>query len=64
MARVGRARDEFEISISDRLDDEVMADPRGYVGRMEEEGVDRVVLDIYPPFDLEGVGRVGRSLFG
>ena len=64
LSRLGRTREEFEISISDRLDDEVMADPEGYVGRMEEEGVDRVVLDIYPPFDLEGVGRVGRALFG
>ena len=64
LSRLGRPRDQFEISISDRLDDEVMADPEGYVGRMEEEDVDRVVLDIYPPFDLEGVGRVGRALFG
>ena len=64
LSRLGRPRDQFEISISDRLDEEVMADPRGYVGRMEEEGVDRVVLDIYPPFDLEGVRGVGRSLFG
>ena len=64
LARLGRPRDEFEISISDRLDEEVKADPRGYVGRMEEEGVDRIVLDIYPPFDLEGVRGVGRSLFG
>ena len=64
LARLGRPRDQFEISISDRLDDQVKADPRGYVARMEEEGIDRVVLDIYPPFDLEGLGRVGRALFG
>ncbi len=64
LARLGRPRDQFEISISDRLDDQVKADPRGYVARMEEEGVDRVVLDIYPPFDLEGLGRVGSALFG
>ena len=64
MARVGRPRDQFEISISDRLDDAVLSDPRGYVARMEEEGIDRVVLDIYPPFDLKGLGEVGRSLFG
>ena len=64
LSRLGRPRDQFEISISDRLDAEVMADPEGYVGRMEDEGVDRVVLDIYPPFDLEGMGRVGRALFG
>lgn len=64
LARVGKPRDQFEISISDRLDEEVKADPEGYVGRMEEEGIDRVVLDIYPPFDMEGVKRVGESLFG
>ena len=64
LARVGRPRDQFEISISDRLDDAVLSDPEGYVARMEEEGIDRVVLDIYPPFDLKGVGEVGRSLFG
>ena len=64
LARLGRPRDSFEISISDRLDDEVKADPEGYVGRMAEEGIDRVVLDIYPPFDLEGVRGVGRALFG
>ena len=64
LARVGRPRDQFEISISDRLDDAVLSDPRGYVARMEEEGIDRVVLDIYPPFDLKGLGEVGRSLFG
>ena len=64
LARLGRPRDQFEISISDRLDDKVKADPRGYVARVEEEGIDRVVLDIYPPFDLEGVGEVGRALFG
>ncbi len=64
LTRVGKSRDQFEISISDRLDDEVKADPEGYVARMEEEGIDRVVLDIYPPFDLEGVRGVGRALFG
>ena len=64
LARVGRPRDQFEISISDRLDDAVLSDPRGYVARMEEEGIDRVVLDIYPPFDLKGLGEVGRVLFG
>lgn len=64
LSRLGRAREQFEISISDRLDDEVMADPEGYVGRMEEEGIDRVVLDIYPPFDLRSVEKVGGSLFG
>ena len=64
LARVGRPRDQFEISISDRLDDAVLSDPEGYVARMEEEGIDRIVLDIYPPFDLKGVGEVGRSLFG
>ncbi len=64
LARVGRSRDEFEISISDRLDYAVLSDPRGYVERMEEEGIDRIVLDIYPPFDLKGLGEVGRSLFG
>ena len=64
LARVGRPRDQFEISISDRLDDAVLSDPRGYVARMEEEGIDRVVLDIYPPFDLKGLGEVGRALFG
>ena len=60
LARLGRPRDQFEISISDRLDDQVKADPRGYVARMEEEGVDRVVLDIYPPFDLRGGGGGGE----
>ena len=64
LARVGKPREQFEISISDRLDDEVKADPEGYVGRMEEEGIDRMVLDIYPPFDLEGVRGVGKMLFG
>ncbi len=64
LARVGRPRDQFEISISDRLDEAVLSDPRGYVARMEEEGIDRIVLDIYPPFDLKGVGEVGRALFG
>ena len=64
LARLGRPRDQFEISISDRLDDAVLSDPRGYVARMEEEGIDRVVLDIYPPFDLKGLGEVGRALFG
>ena len=64
LARVGRPRDQFEISISDRLDEAVLSDPRGYVGRMEEEGIDRIVLDIYPPFDLKGLGEVGKSLFG
>ena len=64
LARLGRPRDQFEISISDRLDDKVKADPRGYVARVEEEGIDRVVLDIYPPFDLKGLGEVGRSMFG
>ena len=64
LAQVGKPRHEFEISISDRLDAEVMADPEGYVGRMEEEGIDRVVLDIYPPFDLNVVRGVGRALFG
>ena len=64
LARLGRPRDQFEISISDRLDDAVLSDPRGYVGRMEEEGIDRVVLDIYPPFDLKGLGDAGRALFG
>ena len=64
LARLGRPRDQFEISISDRLDDAVLSDPEGYVARMEEEGIDRVVLDIYPPFDLKGLGEVGRSLFG
>ena len=64
LARVGRPRDQFEISISDRLDNAVLSDPRGYVARMEVEGIDRIVLDIYPPFDLKGLGEVGRSLFG
>ena len=64
LAGLGRPRDQFEISISDRLDDAVLSDPRGYVARMEEEGIDRIVLDIYPPFDLKGLGEVGRSLFG
>ena len=64
LARLGRPRDQFEISISDRLDDAVLSDPWGYVARMEEEGIDRVVLDIYPPFDLKGLGEVGRALFG
>ena len=64
LARLGRPRDQFEISISDRLDDVVLSDPRGYVARMEEEGIDRIILDIYPPFDLKGLGEVGRSLFG
>ena len=64
LARLGRPRDQFEISISDRLDDTVLSDPRGYVARMEEEGIDRIVLDIYPPFDLKGLGEVGRALFG
>ena len=64
LTRVGRPRDQFEISISDRLDDTVLSDPRGYVARMEEESIDRVVLDIYPPFDLKGLGEVGRALFG
>ena len=64
LARLGRPRDQFEISISDRLDDAVLSDPRGYVARTEEEGIDRVVLDIYPPFDLKGLGEVGRALFG
>ena len=64
LARLGRPRDEFEISISDRLDDTVLSDPRGYAARMEEERVDRIVLDIYPPFDLKGLGEVGRVLFG
>ena len=64
LARLGRPRDQFEISISDRLDDAVLSDPGGYVARMEEEGIDRVVLDIYPPFDLKGLGEVGRALFG
>ena len=64
LARLGRPRDQFEISISDRLDDAVLSDPRGYVARMEEEKIDRVVLDIYPPFDLKGLGEVGRSMFG
>ena len=64
LARLGRPRDQFEISISDRLDATVFSDPKGYVGRMEEEGIDRVVLDIYPPFDLKGLGEVGKSLFG
>jgi len=64
LSRLGRPRDEFEVSISDRLDDEVMADPRGYVGRMEEEGIDRMVLDVYPPFDLEGMRKLGGALFG
>ena len=64
LARLGRPRDQFEISISDRLDDAVLSDPRGYVARMEEEGIDRIVLDIYPPFDLKGLGEVGRALFG
>ena len=64
LARLGRPRDQFEISISDRLDAAVLSDPRGYVARMEEEGIDRIVLDIYPPFDLKGLGEVGRALFG
>ncbi len=64
LARLGRPRGQFEISISDRLDDTVLSDPRGYVARMEEEGIDRIVLDIYPPFDLKGLGEVGRALFG
>ena len=64
LARLGRPRDQFEISISDRLDNAVLSDPRGYVARMEEEKIDRVVLDIYPPFDLKGLGEVGRSMFG
>ena len=64
LARLGRPRDQFEISISDRLDAAVLSDPRGYAARMEEEGIDRIVLDIYPPFDLKGLGEVGRSLFG
>ena len=64
LARLGRPRDQFEISISDRLDNAVLSDPRGYVARMEVEGIDRIVLDIYPPFDLKGLGEVGRSLFG
>ena len=38
--------------------------PEGYVARMEEEGIDRIVLDIYPPFDLKGMREVGRALFG
>ena len=64
LARLGRPRDQFEISISDRLDDAVLSDPEGYAARMEEEGIDRIVLGIYPPFDLKGLGEVGRSLFG
>ena len=64
LARLGRPREQFEISISDRLDDTVLSDPRGYAARMEEEGIDRIVLDIYPPFDLKGLGEVGRALFG
>ena len=64
LARLGRPRDQFEISISDRLDDRRALRSRGYVARMEEEGIDRIVLDIYPPFDLKGLGEVGRALFG
>ena len=64
LARLGRPREQFEISISDRLDDIVLSDPEGYAARMEEEGIDRIVLDIYPPFDLKGLGEVGRALFG
>ena len=64
LSRLGRDRESFEISISDELDDELAADPRGYVGRMEEEGINRVILDVYPPFDLEGLRGVGRALYG
>ena len=61
LARLGRPRDQFEISISDRLDEAVLSDPKGYVARMEEEGIDRIVLDIYPPFDLKGLGEGGEG---
>ena len=64
LEELGRPREQFEISISDRLDDAVLSDPGGYVARMEEEGIDRIVLDIYPPFDLKGLDKVGRALFG
>ena len=64
LTRLGRPGESFEISISDRLDEEVLADPRGYAARMEEQGIDRAILDFYPPFYLEGLGRVGRALFG
>ncbi|MEE9248209.1 MAG: LLM class flavin-dependent oxidoreductase, partial [Dehalococcoidia bacterium] len=64
LERQGKPRESFEISVSENLDQGFLRDPRGHIARAEEEGIDRVVLDVYAPFDLKAIKAAGKALYG
>ena len=64
LKRQGKPRESFEISVSEDLDQRFLRNPRGNIARAEEEGIDRVVLDVYAPFDLKAISAAGKALYG
>ena len=64
LKRVGKPRESFEVSISEKLDDAFLRDPRGHIAQAQEEGIDRVVLDMEPPFDTKVIASLGKKLYG
>ncbi|MEE9199732.1 MAG: LLM class flavin-dependent oxidoreductase [Dehalococcoidia bacterium] len=64
LERLGRPRESFEISISEKLNEGFLRDPLGYLAEAEKNGIDRVVLDIYQPFDLKALASVGKAVYG
>lgn len=64
LERLGRPRDSFEVSVSENLDENFMRDSPGLLAQAEREGVDRVILDLYAPFDLKVMASAGKAIYG
>lgn len=64
LKRIGKPRESFEISISEVFNETFTRDPAGRIARAEEERIDRVVLDMEPPFDIKAIVSVGKKLYG
>lgn len=63
LARCGKARHGFGISVSEQFDEGLRREPFSRIARAQEQGVDRLVIEVFPPFDLRAIVELGKALY-
>jgi hypothetical protein len=61
---LGKARESFEVSMAATFGEELRADALGYLTEAERHGVDRMVLEVSPPFDRDALASLGKTIYG
>ncbi|MFQ5874354.1 MAG: hypothetical protein ACE5JL_11210, partial [Dehalococcoidia bacterium] len=64
LERVGRPRESFEFSTQEDFDEDFRRAPIERLSQVEKEGIDRVILDVYPPFDASAIASAGKAIYG